>query len=133
MNLKGISEMMIGVCFYESLVTPVDTLKTKKMIEMQPYEFLVFISRITHEYFSKAAKGVYHKEMMHVKLEKLLPMWLAPVYQVPAFGFNVEFEYDIKMAKRKRRAERKKAGLSSEEEEGGADDDDDSSDEEEKK
>ena len=52
MNLKPPpSDYVIGAVFYESLLSIVDTIKTPRMTEMQPWEFIVFICRITYEYY----------------------------------------------------------------------------------
>ena len=63
------------------------------MKEMQPWEFLVFMCRITYEHYKKTP---YAQEAMHIKFEKMLPLWLAPVGQTAIFGFEEEFAYDIK-------------------------------------
>ena len=75
---------------------------------MQPWEFLVFMCRITYEYYQK---GNYNKESMHTKLEQLLPKWLEPVYAQPIFGFNEGFEYDKKMLKKAERARKRQLGI----------------------
>ena len=82
---------------------------------MNTAEFLVFMCRITYEHYKGSH---YHTEKMYIKLEKMLPNWLAPVYAIPEFGFNHEFEYDMKQARKKRKKARKDAGYSSEEDEG---------------
>ena len=97
MNLKNpISEMMIGVCFYESLFMVVDTIRTNRMVEMQPWEFLVFFCRFTHEYYKNTP---YIKERMVLKLNAMLPKFLDVIYKEPFFVLEEEFEYDIKMRK----------------------------------
>lgn len=68
-----ISYMKIGMIFYESLITVVDTLRKSKMEEMMPHEFLVFICRITYEYYRKTP---YHNEKMHLKVDKMLPVFI---------------------------------------------------------
>jgi hypothetical protein len=83
---------------------------------MQYHEWVVFMCRITYEHYRKT---VYHNELMHIKIEKMLPVWLAPVYETPVYFANVDFEYDIKKAKKKERLRRRALGLSSEEEEAG--------------
>jgi hypothetical protein len=57
---------------------------------------------------------------MHIKLEKMLPVWLAPVYGTIIFTFGEEFAYDIRMAKKKAREERRRLGIESD-----SDDEDD--------
>ena len=60
MNLKSpVSEYLVGAIFYESILAITDTIRTDRMVEMQPWEFLVFICRITYEYYSKT---VYKNE-----------------------------------------------------------------------
>jgi hypothetical protein len=76
MGLVNLSFIKIGMIFYESLITPVDTLKKSKMEEMMPHEFLVFICRITYEYYRKTP---YHNELMQLKVDKMMPNWLAPI------------------------------------------------------
>jgi len=88
---------------------------------MSTHEFLVFMCRITYEHYKGSH---YHTEKMYIKLEKMLPNWLAPVYSVPEFGFNHEFEYDLKQARKIRKKKLRDLGLSSEEEEGFDDDTD---------
>lgn len=127
MGLSRLSDSMIGMCYYESMVMIPDNIKNMRQEEMSTYEFLVFMCRITFEHY-KASH--YHTEKMYIKLEKMLPNWLAPVYAIPEFGFNNEFDYDLKMARKKRKQIRRAANLSSEEEEG-FDDMDDSDEEEE--
>lgn len=124
---KGISEWQVGACFYESLRVLEDTIKVPRMCEMQPWEFIVFICSITHAYFKIQSNGVYHGEAMHIKLEKILPMWLEPVFGKMEFTTDSRFEYDIKQEKKKARAARRAAGISDDEDE----DDDDSEEEEE--
>ena len=65
---------------------------------------------------------------MHIKIEKMLPLWLAPIYLTPVFTFNEDFEYDKKMLKRKERARKKALGI---EESGDEDDDSDDDDDDE--
>lgn len=43
----------------------------------------------------------------------MLPMWLAPIHKQMDFKFNVDFEYDIKMAKKKEKLLRRAEGLES--------------------
>jgi hypothetical protein len=93
---------------------------------MQYNEFLVFIARVTYEHYKKTN---YHNELMYIKIEKMLPAWLAPVYAQPDFGFHVDFAYDIKMAKKKERLRRRKMGLPSESEDNFDYDSEDDSDE----
>lgn len=127
MGLTRISDAIIGICYYESMITIADPVKNLRQEELQINEFLVFMCRITFEHYKGSH---YHNERMYIKLEKMLPNWLAPVYQIPEFGFNHEFEYDLKMARKKKKAARKAEGLSTEEEEG-FDDISDSDEEEE--
>jgi len=118
MNLKGISERMIGVCFYESILFIVDTIRTGRYEMMQYWEFIVFICRITHEFYQKTP---YVNEPFHLKLDQMLPLWLAPVYQTRQWSFDTEFNYDIKMRKKRERQARRDAGIESD----GAGDEDD--------
>jgi len=124
MGLDRISHSMVGMIYYESMVLVPDTVKTHKTIfteqsnkqmELSTQEFLVFMCRITYEHYKGSH---YHTEKMYIKLEKMLPNWLAPVFAIPEFGFNHEFEYDLKQARKKRKLLRKLAGESSEEDEG---------------
>jgi hypothetical protein len=75
--MSHISPFIVGACFYESMIILVDTIKTPRQKEMQPWEFLVFICRMTYEHYKNTP---YKDEMMYIKLEKMLPAWLAPVY-----------------------------------------------------
>ena len=109
MNLKPtVSEYIIGAIYYESIIAIPDTIRSKRMMEMQPWEFTVFMCKMTHEFYSKT---VYANELLHIKLEKMLPLWLKPIYLDPVFTHNEEFEYDIKMNKRKERARKKLLGI----------------------
>merc|ERR1712166_405345 len=107
------------------MIVLVDTIKTPRQKEMQPWEFLVFICRMTYEHYQNTP---YKDELMHIKLEKMLPSWLAPVFQSVVFEFGEEFEYDKKMAKKREKARRRAMGLSSEEDDG--DDETDSEEDE---
>lgn len=82
---------------------------------------------MTQAYFNKT---VYKNEEMHIKLEKLLPLWLAPVYQKVEYTTDAKFEYDIKQEKKRLRAARKAAGISDEEDDDDDDSDDDDDDDE---
>jgi hypothetical protein len=97
---------------------------------MQPFEFNVFMCRITFEHY----KGTpYKDEAMHLKFEKLLPVWLAPVHTEPLYTSGEDFAYDIKMAKKKERQRKRDLGLSTDEDEEEDYDSEDESSEEEKK
>ena len=47
----NVKKQQVGQYYYESLLTVEDTVGTKKMKQMQPWEFLVFICRVTHQHF----------------------------------------------------------------------------------
>ena len=66
MNIKGISERMIGVCFYESILFIVDTIRTGRYEMMQYWEFLVFLCRVTYEFYKKTP---YASEPFYLKLD----------------------------------------------------------------
>jgi len=102
--MSHISMFLIGAVFYESMIVLIDTIKTSRQIEMQPWEFLVFICKMTYEHYQDSP---YKHEAMHIKLEKLLPMWLAPVWLTPIFVTGEEFEYDKKMARKREKQRRR--------------------------
>jgi len=123
MNLKPpISDYQLGAIFYESILMTPDTIRTRRAIEMQPFEFLVFICRITYEFYLKTP---YKNEEMHLKLEAMLPLFLQPVFCTPIFISTERFQYDIKMDKKKERARKKAAGEEDSQEEEDEDDYDD--------
>ena len=68
-----ISDYRIGAFFYESISLTPDTIRTRRALEMRPWEFLVFICRVTFDYYQNTP---YKNEEMHLKLEKMLPIWL---------------------------------------------------------
>lgn len=77
MDLKPpLSDYKLSAMFYESIVCIVDTLRTNRYLEMQLWEWIVFICRVTHEYYSRTK---YKNEKMVIKLEKMLPKWFAVV------------------------------------------------------
>ena len=52
MNLKpAMSEYIIGAIYYESIIAIPDTIRSKRMTEMQPSEFIVFICKMTHVFY----------------------------------------------------------------------------------
>jgi len=125
MNLKGvISEFVMGSIYYESILFIADTVATKRYEEMAFWEFTVFICRITFEYYENKSDGVYSKEPMYLKLDHMLPVWLAPIFATADFSYGEEFKYDEKQRKKREKAARKAAGLESDD-----DDDYDSEDE----
>jgi hypothetical protein len=91
---------------------------------------MVFMCRITFEHYKGTA---YQGEAMHLKFEKLLPVWLGPVGMIPDYTSGEEFAYDIKMAKKKERQRKRDLGLSTDEEEEEDYDSEDESSEGEKK
>jgi hypothetical protein len=50
---------------------------------MTPQEFLIFMCRVTYENFKDSEKML--EEPLHVKLDQLLPTWLAVIDESPAF------------------------------------------------
>jgi hypothetical protein len=122
-----VSEMMVGVCFYESLFMCIDTVRTNRMVEMQPWEFMVFLCRFITEYYKTTP---YAKERTVLKLNAFLPKFLNVIYKDPLFSLEEEFEYDIKMRKRRERERRRAEGLESEEDDDDAYDSEDCSEEE---
>jgi len=70
---------------------------------------LVFICRITHEHYKSTP---YKDELLHIKLDKMLPTWLSPIFETPLYTIGCQFEYDIKKKKKVERARKKAAGIS---------------------
>jgi hypothetical protein len=57
---------------------------------MKYTEFLVYLCRVAYEHY----RGThYENEMMYLKIEKLLPKYLAPLNLNPIFLFEEDFEY----------------------------------------
>ena len=57
---------------------------------MKLAEFYVFLCRITYENFRGTP---YENELMYLKLNNMLPKFLAPYFLTPVFLFDEEFEY----------------------------------------
>ena len=66
---------------------------------MKFVEFLVFLCRIAFEHYRNTP---YESELMYLKLEKMIPVFLAPINLVPLFLFYEEFEYKPQAKKSKK-------------------------------
>jgi hypothetical protein len=100
----SVSEMVVGSCFFESITMCADTVKGRRCEEMWPWEFVVFMCRITYEHYRTTS---YHNESMYLKMDRLLPTWLVPIDILPTFSYKEEFNYD----KKKARKQMLKAGM----------------------
>lgn len=72
---------------------------------MKLVEFFVFLCRISFEHYRGTP---YENEMMYLKLEKTVPMYLNYLQLTPIFLFNEEFEYKPAVKKQKRGKKAKK-------------------------
>ena len=96
----NVSMKQVGVIFAESMMTIVDTIIDQtRPNQMKFVEFAIFICRICYENYRGTP---YENEMLYLKIEKLLPKFLAIMYLEPLFLFNEEFEYKPRAAKGKR-------------------------------
>lgn len=98
-----VSMKQVGVIFAESMMTIVDTIIDQtRPNQMKFVEFAVFLCRICYEHYRDTP---YENEMMYLKIEKLLPKFLAIEYLEPLFLFNEDFEYKprVKQGKRQKR------------------------------
>lgn len=70
---------------------------------MSYVEFLVFLCRLSYEHYRKTP---YHEEYLYLKLDKLMPAFLAYLYLQPNFLFKEKFSVEIQeerlRAKRRR-------------------------------
>ena len=66
---------------------------------MKFVEFVVFLCRVCYEHYRGSP---YENEMLYLKIEKLLPKFLAIMHLDPLFLFGEEFEYKPRAAKGKR-------------------------------
>lgn len=72
---------------------------------MKYVEFLVFICRISKEHYDGSP---YEKEASFLKLDHLMPTFLAECHLEPVFMFGEKFVHDIELEKiRKRRNKRR--------------------------
>lgn len=65
---------------------------------MKYVEFIVFLSRLAFQHYKDTP---YHMELMYIKIDKMLPRFLAPLNLTPMFSFNDEFEYKPAVKKKK--------------------------------
>jgi hypothetical protein len=49
MGWDTVAKEDIGIFFFESMLTVEDTVHTKRLKQMQPWEFLIFMCRVTHD------------------------------------------------------------------------------------
>ena len=55
---------------------------------MKFVEFIVFVCRIAHEHYNGSP---YHNELLYLKLDHLMPSFLAYLSMSPAFLFGEKF------------------------------------------
>jgi len=102
-----ISDIMIGAIFAESMMTIIDPIKDPTVTNKMKYvEFLVFLCRITFEEYKD---GPYDKELLYLKLDHLMPAYLAYSGLQPMFLFGEKFSQEEE--EEKLRAKRKKQKL----------------------
>lgn len=102
----NVSQMQVGVIYAESMMTLIDTIINRDMLnQMKMVEFFVFLCRISFEHYRGTP---YENELMYLKLEKTVPMYLNYLQLTPNFLFNEEFEYKPQAKKQKRGKKAKK-------------------------
>lgn len=85
-----VSEIMIGACYAESMITIQDPIKDQMRPKMMKYvEFLVFLCRVVHEHYNGTDKA---KELLYLKLDHLMPQILGYLNLQPLFLFNEKFK-----------------------------------------
>lgn len=67
---------------------------------MKFVEFIVFICRICHEHYSKTE---YAEELLHLKINALMPQLLSSLNVPPLFVSDEKFSIDIEKRKKKMR------------------------------
>ena len=72
---------------------------------MKYVEFLVFLCRITHEHYEST---VHRGELLHVKLDHMLPHFLGYVGLDVIFQFGEKFEAEAKQEYKSYRRKQKK-------------------------
>ena len=86
---QSISEMYIGAIYAESMMTIQDTIRDlTRPNQMKYVEFLVFICRVSYEHYRNTP---YHEEQLYLKLDKLMPSFLAYLALQPNFLFLEKF------------------------------------------
>ena len=99
---KNISELYIGSIYAESMMTIQDTIRDPTRPNQMKYvEFLVFLCKSAYEYYRNTP---YHGELLYLKLDKLMPAFLAYMNLMPNFLFGDKFaaEEEQEMLKAKR-------------------------------
>ena len=101
-----VSELMIGAIYGEALMTVVDTITDKTRVnQMKFVEFVCFICRICDEHY----KGTpFEKELLFLKIDKLMTPLLLAKDLDPLFLFNMKFKLEIKEDKLKLKKKQKK-------------------------
>ena len=85
----NINEMMIGAIYAECLMTIVDTIRDlQRPNQMKYVEFLVFLCRVAHEHYQQTEHA---QEPLCIKLDQLLPAFLAYISLQPTFLFGLKF------------------------------------------
>jgi hypothetical protein len=100
-----ISDVMIASIFGESMMTIIDTVRDPTRPNQMKYvEFIVFICRVCHEHYEK--KADYKSELLHLKIDHLMPNLLEPNKLQRMFTFDEKFEVD--KLKEQRRLKRRR-------------------------
>jgi len=100
----SVSEMMVGAIYAESMMTIIDPIRDPVRPNMMKYvEFLVFLCRVAHEHYNG---GPYENELLFLKLDHLMPAFLAFLSLQPQFLFGEKFK--IEQEEEKRNANRKR-------------------------
>lgn len=76
---------------------------------MRYVEFLVFLCRMSFEHYERASNGIYSKELLYLKLDHLMPAFLAYLNLQPLFLFGEKFKFEEE--EEKLRAKRKRQKL----------------------
>lgn len=95
----NVSAKMVGIIFAESMQTILDTIIDQDRPNQMKYvEFLVFLARCSYQHYVNTP---YENELMYLKLEKTLPVYLNVINLQPLFLFYEEFEYKPVVRKKK--------------------------------
>ena len=84
---------MVGVIYAESMMTIIDTIRDlTRPNQMKYVEFIVFLCRISYEHY---AKTEHTAELLYLKLDHLMPAFLAYLSLQPQFLFGEKFKSEI--------------------------------------
>ena len=97
--------MMVGAIYAESMMTILDPIRDPVRPNMMKYvEFLVFLCRVAHEHYNGSP---YESELLYLKLDHLMPAFLAFLNLQPQFLFGEKFKIELEEEKRNANRKRK--------------------------